>query len=273
MVYIYILQLEQGKYYVGKTINPSFRLDSHFNSNGSAWTKLYKPIKMVELVPNCDDYDEDKYTRIFMDKYGVENVRGGSFVSIELPQSSIGYLTQMKNGTNDKCFNCGKSGHFIKDCTPLHISNAQSVSLSTFKNCPQVGVLNVERCKNKKEVVKEVVKEKDEPCTCPTSYFSRHRRSQCLLLNTITPTKTIKPIKEIEVWCCEYCNKEFSDKKKCEYHVNNCKYNNEEDSEDEEEENESEDECNNVICFRCGREGHYANSCYASKHIRGYYLK
>ena len=45
MVYIYILQLEKGKFYVGKTINPSFRLDSHFNSNGSAWTKIYKPIK------------------------------------------------------------------------------------------------------------------------------------------------------------------------------------------------------------------------------------
>jgi hypothetical protein len=224
MVYIYILQLEEGKYYVGKTINPSFRLDSHFNSNGSAWTKKYKPIKMVELFPNCDDYDEDKYTRMFMDKYGIDNVRGGSFVSIELEQSTINHLKQMKNGTNDKCFNCGKSGHFVKDC------------------------------KNKKEII-EV---KDESCSCPTSYFSGHRRSQCLLLNTINS------IKENEVWCCEYCDKEFSDEKKCDYHVKNCKYNNEDD--------ESEEKYD-VVCFRCGREGHYANSCYASKHIRGYYLR
>jgi hypothetical protein len=191
MVYIYILQLEKGKFYVGKTINPSFRLDSHFNSNGSAWTKLYKPIKMIELIPNCDDYDEDKYTRMFMDKYGIDNVRGGSFVSVELEQSTINHLTQMKNGTNDKCFNCGKSGHFAKDCK-----------------------------ENEEEII----------------------------------------------WCCEYCDKEFVDEKKCDYHIQNCKYNNEDDEDDD-------DDDNDVVCFRCGREGHYANSCYASKHIRGYYLR
>lgn len=193
MVYIYILQLEQGKYYVGKTVNPSFRLESHFNSNGSAWTKLYRPIKMVELIPNCDDYDEDKYTRIFMDKYGMDNVRGGSFVSVELEPSTKTHLTQMKNGTNDRCFKCGTSGHFARDCN--------------------------------------------------------------------------KKIKEEFVWCCNYCDKEFIDEKKCEYHQDNCKYN------DEESDGESEDECDDVVCFRCGREGHYANACYALKHIRGYYLK
>ena len=63
MVFIYIIQLEQGKYYIGKTNNPQFRLESHFNSNGSEWTKIYKPLKVIEVKPNCDDYDEDKITR------------------------------------------------------------------------------------------------------------------------------------------------------------------------------------------------------------------
>jgi hypothetical protein len=47
----------------------------------------------------------------------------------------------------------------------------------------------------------------------------------------------------------------------------------ESDSEDDEDEIDSEDDDDNQCCYRCGREGHYANTCYASKHIKGYYLK
>jgi len=47
MVFIYVLQLEEGKYYVEKTNNPSFRLDSHFQSIGSEWTRKYKPAAIM----------------------------------------------------------------------------------------------------------------------------------------------------------------------------------------------------------------------------------
>ena len=95
MVFIYILELENKKYYVGKTTNPDFRLEQHFNSSGSQWTKKYKPIKILELKPNCDDYDEDKYTKIYMDKYGINNVRGGSYVQIKLDKVTIESLEKM----------------------------------------------------------------------------------------------------------------------------------------------------------------------------------
>lgn len=84
MIYIYVIKLDKGKYYIGKTSNPQFRLQSHFDSNGSSWTKKYKPLKVIEIKPTSDDYDEDKITMQYMDKYGINNVRGGLFVSVKL---------------------------------------------------------------------------------------------------------------------------------------------------------------------------------------------
>lgn len=211
MVYIYTLQLEQGKYYVGKTNNPQFRLDSHFNSNGSEWTKLYKPLRVLEIKPDCDDYDEDKITRQYMDKYGINNVRGGSFVSVKLEKTTINILQQMSNGTNNKCFTCGKNDHFAKDC----------------------------------------------------------QENECW--------ETDSEEEYEDVWVCGYCEKEFTDERICEHHEKYCNSNNKKqiiyrnDYEDDDEDDNDDDD--NNCCFRCGRQGHYASLCYASKHVNGYYLK
>ena len=123
MVFIYILLLELNKYYIGKTNNPDIRLDYHFNSDGSEWTKIYKPIKVYELISDCDSYDEDKYTLKYMEKEGINNVRGGSFSQIELSDEQIKLINQMIKGASDKCFNCGESGHFIKDCIESKIQD------------------------------------------------------------------------------------------------------------------------------------------------------
>ena len=43
------------------------------------WIQKYKPIRILYVIYDCDKYDEDKYTRKYMDDYGLDNVRGGSF--------------------------------------------------------------------------------------------------------------------------------------------------------------------------------------------------
>ena len=116
MLYIYVLQLQNDKYYVGKTINPHSRIEAHFTNNGSEWTKLHKPIKLLELIPNCDDYDEDKYTYKYMDKFGIDNVRGGSYSTPVLDDCTINQLVKISNSVNNRCYTCGKYGHYANDC-------------------------------------------------------------------------------------------------------------------------------------------------------------
>ena len=123
MVHIYILQLEQGKYYVGKTNNPYFRLEQHFNAHGSAWTQKYKPIHLEKIIDDCDDFDEDKWTLKYMTKYGIDNVRGGSFCKIILDKENKNIIQKMIMGSTDKCYICGEKGHFAKDCDKKNNDN------------------------------------------------------------------------------------------------------------------------------------------------------
>ena len=104
MVSIYVLLLENNKFYVGKTKELDFRLEQHFNGKGSTFTQKYKPIKVFNIFTNCDDFDEDKYTLKFMSEYGINNVRGGSFCELDLPDESKKTILKMINGSNDKCY-------------------------------------------------------------------------------------------------------------------------------------------------------------------------
>ena len=157
MVFIYVLQLEEGKYYIGKTTNPSFILKDHFTQNVSSWTKKYKPIKVFEFIKDCYENDEDGYTIKYMEKYGINNVRGGSFYEIKLSENNITTLNQIINNINDKCYICGIKGHFAKDCKTVSV---------------------------KKEKIPTI--DLNEKCDCPTSYFSSHRRIKCVLNNMLS---------------------------------------------------------------------------------------
>ena len=116
MTNIYILKLKNNKYYIGKTNNIKLRLLNHNKGNGSQWTKKYKPIKVIEIIEDCDNWDEDKYTLQYMNKYGIDNVRGGSFCQLLLSNENKITINKMILGNTDKCYKCGEVGHYIKDC-------------------------------------------------------------------------------------------------------------------------------------------------------------
>jgi len=113
---IYILRLEGGHYYIGKSQNVITRYQEHLNGNGSAWTRKYAPVKLERTIEGASIFDEDKITKEYMVKYGIDKVRGGSYVQIELSPFHIDALNMEIRGAKDLCTQCGRSGHFIKNC-------------------------------------------------------------------------------------------------------------------------------------------------------------
>jgi hypothetical protein len=113
---IYVLRLQHGKYYVGKTNDPSSRIRSHFNGYGSAWTRLHAPIGVVEVRENASNIDEDLVTLKYIDRYGFENVRGGSYCDIDLDENELGNRRRTTLGWTDRCQKCGREGHWASKC-------------------------------------------------------------------------------------------------------------------------------------------------------------
>ena len=115
---IYIMKLEDDCWYIGKTNDIAKRVKQHFAQNGSTWTKLHKPIAMEACYRNASPFDEDKYTKEYMMKYGIDKVRGGTYSAPRISHEQKQLIQRELWGAQDLCFLCGKS-HFVKDC-PIH---------------------------------------------------------------------------------------------------------------------------------------------------------
>lgn len=115
---IYILELEKEKISIERTAK---RIDEdviqYFSKNLSDWTSKYKPIKILEMIETIDLLDDDKYTKIYMLEYGIENVRGGSYSRIELFDFQIKSLNLEFCKILDVCFCCGEKGHCLHECS------------------------------------------------------------------------------------------------------------------------------------------------------------
>jgi predicted GIY-YIG superfamily endonuclease len=113
---VYVLKLQGGNYYVGKSDDVITRFQQHMSGSGSAWTRKHKPLSIVESRDGVSVFEEDKVTKEYMVKYGIDKVRGGSYVMEELSEFQIEALNMEIWAAKDCCTQCGRKGHFVKDC-------------------------------------------------------------------------------------------------------------------------------------------------------------
>ena len=244
VLYTYVLQLQEGKWYVGKTNDPFNRLMQHVNENGSAWTRKYAPLQVHEVKPHASRFDEDNKTLEYMETYGIDNVRGGCYVQVVLPPRPPEQRREIQRkiaSVKDACFNCGESGH-------------------TVANCPN-----------------DVEEEEEEEAGCSRCGRNTHDASKCYAkthsdggeLREARPKKSkSKPKKQREPSpvVCRRCGRDNHDESTCYAKTLAPGFSPPKPSR---KKGKKKKESGVDACFRCGRPGHWEGDCYAKTDFEG----
>lgn len=125
--YIIIIILKNNKYFIMKTNQENFILEKHFDKNKYKFTQENEPIsyKYIEMI---NMFDLNNMVKEYMYKYGIENVRGGSYIQNILSQEQLNVLQSEFWTYENKCSQCGGL-HDITQCQ-LNVSEEQVVNIN-----------------------------------------------------------------------------------------------------------------------------------------------
>ena len=92
---IYVLKLQENKYYIGKTYKQiKERFNEHCKGQGSAWTRKFQPIEVIEQYIDVNEFEEDKMLDLLKEIRDT-HARGIYWIFKQLngkPQEALGII-------------------------------------------------------------------------------------------------------------------------------------------------------------------------------------
>lgn len=117
---VYILELAQGRVYVGHSSDMRRRMHQHLSGQGSAFTKAFPPtgvaLPRLGCVTGSAEAAERDETLRYMFLRGIQFVRGWKYTRVEMPDEEVQDAEENIRELFDLCRRCGHPGHFITHC-------------------------------------------------------------------------------------------------------------------------------------------------------------
>ncbi len=102
---VYVLELAEGRYYIGFTREYQKRIQCHFSGKGADYTRQFTPVRVLTAHHDVPIRFENELTEIYIGQYGWQNVRGGDY-------AYLSEIKDIKRGRPKK----PKSGAYLLRC-------------------------------------------------------------------------------------------------------------------------------------------------------------
>ncbi|CAG8558542.1 792_t:CDS:1 [Funneliformis caledonium] len=113
------------------------RYKQHSNGRGSVWTRRYRPTGIKELVKTKNKHLELMKTLEYINRYGINNVRGKPYCKEDISE----FLGKIRYQLSQQCYLCGRYGHVANKCI-CDICCSRDHLTEQCNNCPECGGLD-----------------------------------------------------------------------------------------------------------------------------------
>jgi len=149
-IYIFVLLLENNRYFIHRSyneINIDFQIFIEFEICYE-FPKKYKPLQILEIIPEENSFHLDYIVKKYMMKYGIENVRGGSYSETNLSKKQNDILQlELDSASNYEDYK-EVYGYIIKN----YVENKWSSETDILKEISRLNDLLTEYSQNKEKM-------------------------------------------------------------------------------------------------------------------------